>query len=175
MPRVSIPAEVSDGTSGDCAELHSGAESGADDAGAQSEGGGASGRTGQDRVGVPGGQAQRRGWSRAWGAPEYGWSVAPALCGGGTGRVARSGAARQDPEIWRRSAPAGSAPTGIAAPQGIGELGRGVGGGGPGRLRRCDMALVAQGGGCTAPAGVGGAPAPTKNWPQKPPISSGST
>src|SRR6202022_2670163 len=100
------------------------------------------------------GKRKRRGWTRAWGAPEYGWSVAQALCGGGTGRVARSGAAGQDPEIWRRSAPAGSAPTGIAAPQGIGQLGRRVGGGGPGRLGRCDMALVAQGRGATAPTAL---------------------
>ena len=151
---MSIPAEVSDGTGGDCADLHGGAESRVDDAGAQSDGGGASGRTGQDRVGVPGRQAQRCGWPRAWGAPEYGWSMAQALRGGGTGWAARSGAAGQDAKIWRGSAPAGSAPVGIAAAQGIGQLGRGVGGRGIGRLGRCGMAAVAQGRGAAAPTAL---------------------
>ena len=149
---MSIPAEVSDGTGGDCADLHGGAESRVDDAGARSDGGGASGRTGQDRVGVPGRQAQRCGWPRAWGAPEYGWSVAQALRGGGTGWAARSGAAGQGAKIWRGSAPAGSAPTGIAAAQGVGRLGWRRCGRGAGRLGRCGVAPAASGRRAIAPA-----------------------
>ena len=75
-------------------------------------------------LGSPGGQTERCGWPRVWRAAEYGGSVAQAVCGSWAGRAAGSGAAGQDRQIWRGFAPMGSAPIGIAAAQGVGQLGR---------------------------------------------------
>src|SRR5689334_15758692 len=107
-------------------------------------GGGPPGGTGQDCFGLPGGPTERRGWPRVWRAGEYGGSVAQALCGNWAGRTAGSGSAGQDPQIWLGFAPAGSAPTGIAAAQGVGQLGWGFSGGSAGCLGRCGLAPAAQ-------------------------------
>src|SRR5258708_9730345 len=81
-------------------------------------------------------------------------SVAQALCGSWAGRAAGSGSARQDRQIWRGFAPAGSAPTGIAAAQGVGQLGWGFSGRSVGRLGRCGLAPAAQGRRSIAPAAL---------------------
>src|SRR4029077_2661420 len=98
-----------------------------------------------DCSGLPGGQTERRGWPRVRRAAEYGGSVAQALCGNWAGRAAGSGSAGQDPQIWRGVAAAGSAPTGIAAAQGVGQLGWGFSGGRAGCLGRCGLAPAAPG------------------------------
>src|SRR6202007_1794457 len=89
-----------------------------------------------------------------WGAAEYGGSVAQAVCGSWAGRAAGSGAAGPDRQIWRGSAPAGFAPTGIAAAQGVGQLGWGFSGRRAGGLGRCGLAPAAQGRRPIAPAAL---------------------
>ena len=116
--------------------------------------GGPSGGTSQDCFSLPGRQTERRGWRRVWRATKYGGSVAQALCGSWVGRAAGSRSAGQDPEIWRGFAPAGSAPTGIAAAQGVGQLGWSFSGRSVGRLGRCGLAPAAQGRRSIAPAAL---------------------
>src|SRR5258708_6989761 len=82
------------------------------------------------------------------------WVCGASACGSWAGRAAGSGSARQDRQIWRGFAPAGSAPTGIAAAQGVGQLGWSFSGRSVGRLGRCGLAPAAQGRRSIAPAAL---------------------
>src|SRR5215469_1261998 len=99
MTRLDLPAEVYPGARGGATGMYRAAACRVGGAGAEPYGGGAPGRACPDRLGVPGGKAERRRRPGTGGAAEYRWPVAQTLRGPRDGRIARPGAAGQGGKI----------------------------------------------------------------------------